>query len=369
MDSIGLLKTPASHVVENVRLATRVCEWRERISSEGEHWLRHAALDGDAYAMETLGVRLVYGEGLTTDPEEGVLWLKRSAECGNPVAMERLAGYLFDSTPEPTSNVEAEKWLCTAVERQRIPAKISLGSRLIRGRGMIADPERGKDLLREAAHRGSQLAHIRLAVYMLSGWGLRQDRGEGLQWLRRIGATQPKHISNLGLHLYMKSLTLPRMEAGGLIEEAAVLFQEAIRQGYSTAQLNLAYLVRRGEVSDATYPSLDELLLPHLNHNNSLARVNQALRLARGIQCAVDWTAADVLIGKLQDADRLLDWWFARSEEGDAEGHLVTAWLSRHQLTVDPASLALPERVDMARAGGWGVPDWLSLRALQKQSP
>jgi hypothetical protein len=120
------------------------------------------------------------------------------------------------------------------------------------------------------------------------------------------------------------------------------------------------------EIVDPSCPSLDELLSEHLKQHNSFAVVNQALRLAKGIQCNIDWKAADVLFGRLQDTGSVLEWWFARSQEGDPEGHLVTGWLGRHHLAVDPDGLQVAQRMDLARRGGWPVPEWMNYLASVK---
>jgi TPR repeat protein len=209
---------------------------------------------------------------------------------------------------------------------------------------------------------------IKLGTYLLSGWGLDHNQEEGLRWLQRAGATKASQLLELGLYLYQKSLTATTKAACGLAKEASVLFQEARRQGNPIASLNLAYLVRRGEIADASLPSLDELLSEHLKQKDSFAFVNQALRLARGIQCNTDWKAADALFGKLQDSGNVLEWWFARSREGDPEGHLVTGWLGRHQLATDPDGLQIARRMDLARDGGWLVPEWMNYPATTQRS-
>jgi hypothetical protein len=179
------------------------------------------------------------------------------------------------------------------------------------------------------------------------------------RWLRRIGALRAEHITGLGLHLYLRSLALPRCERRAWAEEAAILFQEAIRQGDRDAELNLMYLLRRGEIAQGSYPTLGVLLAEHLYQNNPVALVNQALRLAKGVQSPVDWNAADRLIAKINSVNTILSWWFGCSREGDAEGHLVTGWLCRHQLAVDPGQLSLSARMALARRSGWDVPDWM----------
>src|SRR5260370_17941808 len=164
---------------------------------------------------------------------------------------------------------------------------------------------------------------IKLGTY-LPGWGLSEDREAGLRWLRRAGATTASQLLELGLYMYQKSLAATRKAARGFAREASVLFQEAHRQGNRTASLNLAYLLRRGEIGDASCASLDELLSEHLKQRDSSALVNQALRLARGIQCNTDWKAADVLFGRLQDSGDVLQLWFARTREGHPETQLMT---------------------------------------------
>jgi len=366
LDSIVLLKRQGKSSIKDIVSSSSFRGWLESSPSEGERWLRSAAQDGDLYAMEKLGRRLLTGDGLPKSIEEGLGWLKKSAELGNPFAMEKLAEYELDEneTPGPSG----ELWLRNAVEHGYRLAMVNLGTRLITGNGLPPDPEQGERLLREAARGGSQIAMIKLGTYLLSGWGLDHNQEEGLRWLRCAGATNPTQLLELGLCLYQKSLTATTKAGRGLAKEASVLFQEARRQGNPIASLNLAYLLRRGEIADASFPPLDELLSEHLRQKDSFAFVNQALRLARGVQCKTDWRAADALFGKLQDSGNVLEWWFARSREGDPEGHLVTGWLGRHQLAIDPEGFQIARRMDLARNCGWLVPEWMNDPATAKQN-
>ena len=295
LDSIVLLNGPGKFSVKHFVLPSSVRGWLESSAGEGERWLRSSAENGDLYSMEKLGLRLLTGDGLPKSVDEGLAWLKKSAEMGNPFAMEKLAECELDEEEIPNSSAGGERWLRTAGEHGHRLAMVNLGGRLITGNGLPADPAQGKQLLREASREGSQVAMIKLGTYLLSGWGLDLDREEGLRWLRRAGATTAGQLLELGLYLYQKSLAATRQAARGFAREASVLFQEAHRQGNRTASLNLAYLIRRGEISDASCASLDELLSEHLKQNDSFASVNQALRLARGIQCNSDWEQADTL--------------------------------------------------------------------------
>ncbi len=367
LDSIVLLRRQGKFSVKNMASASRFRGWLENSPSEGERWLRNRAQDGDLYAMEGLGQRLLTGEGLPKSVEEGLAWLKKSAELGNPFAMEKLAEYELDENDTRDSSAQGERWLRSAVASGHRLAMLTLGTRLITGEGLAHDPNQGEQLLREAAAQGSQIAMIKLGTYLLSGSGLNLDREEGLRWLRRAGATTPSQVLELGLRLYQKYLTATTKGGRRLAGEAGALFQEAFRQGSRVAALNLAYLVRRGEIADARYMPLDELLSEHLKQNDPFALVNQALWLAKGTQHPIDWKTADMLFKSLTDSSQVLQWWFARSQEGDPEGHLVTGWLGRHDLAVDPDGLEVAQRMDFARKGGWLVPEWMNHRVTARQ--
>ncbi len=368
LDSIVLLKRQGKFSIKNVVSAASFRGWLESSPTDGERWVRNRAQDGDIYAMEKLGLRLLSGDGLPKSVEEGLEWLKKSAELGSPFAMEKLAEYELDQNDAPDASTEGGRWLRNAVDRGHRLAMVNLASRLITGDGLAPDPKQGEHLLREAAQQGSQIAMIKLGTYLLSGWGLNHNREEGLHWLRRAGAMNADQLLDLGLYLYQKSLTAKTKAARGLAQEASILFQESRLQGNSIASLNLAYLLRRGEIPDDSCPSLDELLSEYLKQKDAFAFVNQALRLARGIQCNTDWKAADTLFGKIQDSGNVLEWWFARSREGDPEGHLVTGWLGRHQLATDPDGFQISRRMDLARNGGWPVPEWMNNPATAEQN-
>src|SRR6267378_1627807 len=136
LDSINLLRRHRKLSITDLTGASKFRGWLESSSSEGERWLRNRAQDGDLYAMERLGRRLLTGDGLPKSIEEGLEWLKKSAELGSPFAMEKLAEYELDENETPGSSAEGEGWLRTAVEHGHHPAMINLGTRLIAGNGL-----------------------------------------------------------------------------------------------------------------------------------------------------------------------------------------------------------------------------------------
>src|SRR6267378_1533136 len=117
LDCIVLLKRQEKSSVKNIVSPSSFRGWLESSPREGELWLRNRAQDGDSYAMEKLGLRLLTGDGLPKSIEEGLAWLRKSAELGNPFAMEKFAQYEFDENETPGSSPDGEGWLRTAVER------------------------------------------------------------------------------------------------------------------------------------------------------------------------------------------------------------------------------------------------------------
>lgn len=356
---LHLLRHPAGSILKSMTDVAHAAGWGELDAGEGERWLRNGADNGDVYAMERLGLRLCTGDGMPVAKDEGLHWLRKAAELGNFVAMIRMADVLLDSNSSQDTRVEAEQWHQRAIAGGYTFAQICLGCRLIAGHGLRPDPDKGLHLLTEVASRGIQLAHFRLAAYLIEGIGIPQNRESGLAWLRRIGIVRAGQVSDVGFYLYLKSLSKPAGGAAQLVREAAALFREAAQQGFPTARLNLGYLVRRGDIYAAEFPPLHELLQEGLATGNSFAIANQALRLAAGVQCEADWKAADALIGELQDLDPVLSWWRPRSEEGDAEGHLVLGWLGRHGLLPGSAPADSRSRLALARRASWAVPEWL----------
>src|SRR6267378_3407464 len=139
LDSINLLRRHRKLSITDLTGASKFRGWLESSSSEGERWLRNRAQDGDVYAMEKLGRRLLTGDGLPKSVEEGLVWLKKSAELGNPFAMERLGEYEFDESQTPDSSAEGERWLRNAVQLGNRVAAVNLGTRLITANGLEPD--------------------------------------------------------------------------------------------------------------------------------------------------------------------------------------------------------------------------------------
>ena len=127
------------------------------------------------------------------------------------------------------------------------------------------------------------------------------------------------------------------------------------------AAINLAYLLRRQELPDGPFPRLADVLDPLVPSKNPFVVMNQALRIAAGLDVALDWDAADALVASIDDISAILTWWRGLGAQAtDTEGHLVLAWLLRHHLQNDPDGLGLNQRANLAQTGGWKIPVWFT---------
>ncbi len=91
LDSIVVLKRQGKSSIKNIVSPSSFGGWLESSASEGERWLRSPAQDGDLYAMEKLGLRLLSGSCLPKLRADRQTSLKESTELGNPSVVERLA--------------------------------------------------------------------------------------------------------------------------------------------------------------------------------------------------------------------------------------------------------------------------------------
>ncbi|WJD83796.1 SIR2 family protein [Priestia megaterium] len=128
---------------------------------------------------------------------------------------------------------------------------------------------------------------------------------------------------------------------------------------------NLYYILRRKEIEPSMIPyKMDELIEEPIKNKNPFALINKALYL---IENDNDWEQADNLIKEIsfekseEAISNALNWWRQLSENNDPEGHLVIAWLSRHQLINDPNDLNLEERLEKVN-NHYNLPEFMYKR-------
>jgi TPR repeat protein len=354
-NSIAFLQRPKGSVLTADELKSMLAEqWiveKQSDSAASQRRLGETSPPQDPYSMEKLAYTLLEHDCRHASAAAGVFWLRRASDLGNAVAMLQLAELLLETDPKGAS-VEAFDLYHRAISAGYRSAKVYLAARLLTGDGLPANVREGWRLLTDAAAQGSQFAHFRLAAFLIDGTWIEKDISAGLAWLRRAGVFSPEGISDAGLYLYFKSRRLWRNSTSSLAIESAALFREAANSGHDSARVNLAYLIRRGEVPAVGFDSVQELLHDALAAGDPIALTNEALRLAQGVQCEPDFPSADELISTLRETYPVMSWWLPRSKEGDPEGRFVVAWLRRHGLIEnceaygDTLSSVVPDTVE-----------------------
>ena len=363
-------------------------------AAEGEHFLRKAIAEDDAMAMTDMSDYLLGGVDLKSDLKEGEALLRRAAERGYPKAMSKLGKYLIKDSWSASRVRDGEKWLKLAAQYDNAFSN----EPMVQDLSLLKDsPQRLYDLevvLRQSAEAGNSSAMLNLSVFLLEKAPDVSAVTESELWLRRAAeAGNPNAMLSLYYALESgewikkdlveaEALLIKAMDAGingayqikGRLEydqrhldEAATFFATAFYAGSSAAAVNLAYMLRRGEVDQKQdLPVIPHLLAASIGERDLFGLINYALYLAADVQCEQNWSVADEVFASLSNADQpalnALSWWFEEpSMKDDPESHLVLGWLTRHHLVDDPEALSVADRMAKARAGGWDVPIWMDI--------
>ena len=124
-----------------------------RLQSEGLHWLRRAAEQGNSEAQYDLGRRL-----LRDDPKAALAWFERAANRDHDRAQFEL-GEIYrrgKSDSAGPNDGEAAKWYLLAAERGNSSAQAKIGEMLYSGTGAPQDFVKAYTWLNLAAAQSSQ---------------------------------------------------------------------------------------------------------------------------------------------------------------------------------------------------------------------
>ncbi len=116
---------------------------------------------------------------------------------------------------------------------------------------------------------------------------------------------------------------------------AEILFELLSDNGNTNGKNNLAYMIRRKEVSEKSeYKPIDALKLLRfgVEANDPFSFVNTALTLALCFGTEADWRLADEIMEKLPAVrlEGVVRWWLDVARSGEIEGVLVHYLLLRH---------------------------------------
>ena len=239
-----------------------------RDAAEAARWVRRLADGGSGAAQLLLGKMHQAGTGVAPSMPEAVRWIRAAAERGSADA-ERQLGLLYRTgAGVPADETQASRWYHARGPAEPLGEDAIQGLREAAGNGSAAvqyfivaahyeldrfhgatglEPARYLDMLRAAAEGGEARAQHYVGLVHFNGYGVRQDRGEALRWLRR-GAAQGDDSS---------ALLLSEMLAGGLggapdAGESARWLEAVAGRGLAVARVRLAerYLSGTGVARD-----------------------------------------------------------------------------------------------------------------------
>lgn len=184
--SIGLAGPAAAGQLEDGIAADKSGDYATALSL-----LRPLAGQGDATALDRLGMMYSGGRGVPKDQAEGLKWFRMAAELGNAHAMRAIGtSYEYGWGVLQQDYAEAVKWYLKAVQSYRraaekgdADAQVGLGDMYFSG--AIEDHAEAVKWYRKAAEQGAASAQGSLGIEYYYGRGVQRNYAEAAKWYRK----------------------------------------------------------------------------------------------------------------------------------------------------------------------------------------
>ena len=317
----------------------------EQDAAEAEKWIRKAAEQGDADALQALqkieppsstseAAQLV-DKGVehheNKEYEQAAECFRQAAEMGHAGAQSNLGVYYENGWGVPKDAAEAVKWFRAAAEQGHAVAQSNLGVYYENGWGVPKDAAEAVKWFRAAAEQGNAGAQFNLGVCYGKGFGVEQDVAEAVKWWRK--AAEQGHADALQA-LQKIEQPSPTSEAAQLVdkgvehhenkeyEQAAECFRQAAEQGHAVAQSNLGVYYENGWGVPKDAAEAVKWYRAAAEQGNAGAQFNLALcyRNGRGVP---------------KDEAEAVKWYRAAAEQGDAEAQYLLGTLYIMGIGVD----------------------------------
>lgn len=144
------------------------------IAKAKEIWEKMAG-DGDAQAMNNLGVLYDQGQGVEPDAGRAAHWFAMSANAGNPSGMSNYGRILEQGRGMPANPSEAARWFDMAARKGQAEAQYNLGLLYENGRGVAKDEGAAAAWYSRAASQNQRDALARLGHFYRIGKGVEKD--------------------------------------------------------------------------------------------------------------------------------------------------------------------------------------------------
>ncbi|MBV7317419.1 tetratricopeptide repeat protein [Shewanella sp. NIFS-20-20] len=244
------------------------------------------AEQGDGEAQYQLGLLLLRGLGVTSDPEEAQQWFQKSADSGNAHAQFQVSQFhdrKFQSSENPEHGIKAFNWLKKACDKGSWEAQTKMGQIYLDGlqiEGLEVSPDQGTaafwfrraakngssnanyqlaklldanpklakngeeslDYYKKAAEQGNPDAQYWLGVIYLEGKLTRRNHGLAMEWMNKAAQQgQP----------YAEYMVATELEREGKIQEALNYYARSAEQGFAEAHYKIGLIYRFDTLIDA----------------------------------------------------------------------------------------------------------------------
>ena len=211
--------------------------------AEAANWFRVAAEAGHRDAARSLGVLYMLGAGgVPRDPDEAAKWFRQAAEAGDFIAQADLATLMLKKQTNPrfTEPAPVHEWFEKAAEAGDLIGAYNFAVCLAEGVGVEKDEARAVEWFRRAAENVLNAQH-RLGRMLAEGRGVKQDFAEARVWLGKAAS-----LNQTDALIDLAAMKLQGL--GGLRndEAACALFERAAANGSPEAMFALGALYGGG---------------------------------------------------------------------------------------------------------------------------
>ncbi|KXF76237.1 hypothetical protein ATN84_15205 [Paramesorhizobium deserti] len=172
------------------------------------------------------------------------------AEKGDPAAQTLAAEIYSRGLGVPINQAEAARWYEKAAEQGVTEAQFRYGAMLLQGRYIPRDKAKAEKLMKAAADAGNRMAQFNYGQLMMVNHPGETGLDEAFPWFMKAAEAKLADGEYAVSQIYANgTLKIPRDD-----EKAREYLERAARQGYDTAQLDLAswYIEGRGGPRDYT---------------------------------------------------------------------------------------------------------------------
>lgn len=204
--------------------------------------LLETAAQKDISAKVTLGNMFLTGGDVPKDVERGIKLLTEAADSDNASALYILGSALLGGPGITADPAKAHQYLDRATALGSVGAQVKLGETLIRGIELPADKPAGLKLL-EAALDKSIAAKVSLGAMLIAGVDLPRDIERGLKLLNEAADAKSTSALNALANAYFYGTSVPADPV-----KAREYLERAIALGDGVAQAKLGEALIKGGV-------------------------------------------------------------------------------------------------------------------------